>query len=382
MSVSITFENFAKYFFFKSQKQKFSYKMFEHTDIDRQLQKLSNFNISELFDAVSKLKIDSTRTKMENLWIESFLRENYQTLSIPETPKSVKFASKLSLQLSVRGTKLFDTFSIQSRDPSSLIDTSLKSETGEQEIYKIERLTKKRQEESFKQLKLLTAKTQENEILCKEFTNLINEFKKFVLGDDETFPQTFSKMLKELTRQGIIKIESIRLKTATLKREFNKRKRLVMKNEEIRSCIRPIDFELALIEKKKLATANDAKQVHLIRLKSDEYSVAESKNVEDKKLFEATIHYKHLVMKISNIEKLNFHMLEETKAVEKEIEEMNDSFKKKNERSAIYEAPSVANYMAKIKEREFQEKKLKVLKRKIEVAKMELQNGKQNFRKK
>lgn len=346
---------------------------------------MNELNIADLNDAVKKSKVELERVRMENLWMEKFLRENSSLLasSREKMKNSVKFASVLS----VRGSQVL-AHTVQTprfiTKPKNLnsIDPSLKTEMCERETYKIEAEMRQKQKTSLQQIKSLVAETQETQITCKELQKAISEFETFVLqrGFDpmtnKVSTQVFTTFIKDLARNGSINTESIRMKTSTMKNDFRRQKRLFMKRQELSSCLRPVDFELALIEKKKFQNLHEEKLKHFVGLKNEQRDAFLSKNQEEKKLLQATIEYNQITAKANLSERRKILMERSIEASNEKIAQLKQSIKDFDELISVNEAPSVDDYIGKITERDRLKIELKAVKRKAEIAKISLQNAK------
>lgn len=340
------------------------------------LQNLIKLNIEEVHDAVKTLKIDVERLRMENLWMEEYLKENAPKPEIAFKKKQIKFESSLS----VTGIKL-QSFSV----PTSSIplNSSMKSDFCEQEIFKIERELKKKQNQSFQEMKNLIAKTQESEITCREFSKIIGEFSKKVLeekSDPKTKKDSSKAFIEDLTRNSATIATSIRMKTETMKSDCRQSKRTLMKREELSSCLQPIDFELVTLEKEKFKKMEEEKKSYYKGLKNDEVSMASQKSSELNEFLKAKIKFNEIARKIQLSEK-NIKTMEcEAETLKNDISAFKQSIIKDEEFSKVYEAPSVANYIGKISERDKLKQKLKVIERRKAMMKSRLKRAKKMLR--
>lgn len=291
--------------------------------------------------------------------------------------KRITFASKIFERLSVRGTKV-STLLIEPSSQSS-IDPSLKAE---HETLKLQNEIKKKQKQNVHDMKVLNAEIQETEISCKEFLKAINEFEKFVIerGFDPMANRISSKafisFLKDASRNGTIITESIRMKTQTLKADCRKQKRLLMKREELSSSLRPIDFKLATIEKKKFQVLHDEKLNHCNGLRKVERAAIMSKNHAQRQLLEDSIKLDQITAKANICERSVIQMKQDEMNSQDEIDELKKSVQELVKMNKAFEAPTVIDYIEKINKRDSLKNQLKIAKRKTEVVKMILQNMK------
>lgn len=114
---------------------------------------------------------------------------------------------------------------------------------------------------------------------------------------NEISNQVFIKFIENLAQNGESIAESIRMKTETMRSDCRKQKRVLMKREEMSSCLRPIDFELAMIGKRKLQKMNEELQKRHQDFRDDVRSVSLSKNEKQKKLYQAKLDFNELELK-------------------------------------------------------------------------------------
>lgn len=351
-----------------------NFNFFEMAKIDFNLQQLKESSITELYDAVKQMKIDEDRAQMEILWMENFLEAN----------NSVAFGTKFSKSLSVQAEPILSPTAISNKLPFSM-SFPLKSELCEKETLKLENEMKKKQKESLQDMKRLHAEIQEAQISCKEFKKAICEIEKIVPVDSkrgEFLSRPLISFLKDSTRNGAADIETIRLKTQSLKTDCLKQKRSLKKREELKSCLRPVDFELALIEKKKFQQENGEKLNDYRGLKKDVFVVASNRHIQHQQLLEASLKLQNFTEKTKTYEKSLQQMKNEIEVSEKVVDDLKTSVRELEEMNRSYEAPSVFEYIEKINECDNLKKKLKSAKRKNESLKISLKNLRQKHRKK
>lgn len=343
----------------------------------------------KLSETLKELQAQTVKIQMENLWMESFLRENAPSMLPNAEQKPIKnritFASKMSKSLSVYGTR------IQSVSPDVLISSdsissTLKAEMCQNETFKLQNELEKKQKQSLQAMVELNAKTQEAEISCKEITKTIDEFEKLVLerGFDpmtnRISSDSFISFLKEASRNGKLITESMRMKTQTLKVDYRKQKRLFKKREELVSCLRPVDFQLAKIEKKKFQNLQIEKLHRYKGLREDERDAFMNRNQAQKQLVEDTIQLNQITSKVNLCQRSVDKLEQSVMSSEHEIVELKKSVQELEVMSSTFEGPTVIDYIENINKRDSLKIQLKIAKRKVEVAKVHLQNLKKKLR--
>lgn len=338
-----------------------------------------NLNTAELHEAVKSMKLDLERTRMENLWMESFLKENSATMMSGrgKSRRSVRFPSAYGI------APYRSSASVSSAKLPISISSKLKVEMCEREILRIESEMKKKQNLDVQQMRKTAAEIQEAQITGREFRKAIGEFKKFVVETKtkKISSEAFANFLKELSRDCEAMKESMRSKAGIMKEDLLKRKRSLVKQQQFNSCLLPVDLELALIEKSKLLKMLDESKKCYDGLKMDGHDVLSCKNREEKKLLTSSILYEQSKSKTELCESRIKKMKLKVEASVKEIEKLKKSILDLQKLTGDYEAPSVTDYIEKIVERDMLKNKLKVMKRRMNSVKIQLKNVKLKNRK-
>lgn len=358
----------------------------ELSSVYQEHRSLHELTETELHDEVKEMKLQLERTRMENVWMENFLRINAPSL-LRDVNKSVinkkrrTFSMRKQSSLSILFTRIYhDPFAL-----TKIVD-SLKFELCEKQLLQIEDEMKKMRNRYDDDMRALTADKQEAEISSKEFSNAIAEFKSFVIerGFDKkankVSTQVFIKFIEDIIRNGETMAESIRMKADTLKRDCGKQKGLVMKRKEMSSCLRPVDFELSTIEKRKFQKINEETQSHHQGLQDDARLAFLKKNKEQKQLYKAKLQHQKIEAKSSYSESLVEKIKLEKIKSEADIEKLEKSVGDLKKMSKEYEAPSIFEYIQMIQERDALKHHLKIAKRKTEISKVRLNIAKQKYR--
>ena len=281
------------------------------------LQNLGKINIAEVVSAVKLLKVDVERLRMENKWMQNYLQQNIDE-------KRVTFGSRL---LSVATIK-FQSFS--SSAPAALTH-SMKTELCEQEVFKIEREIREKQKKSYQEMKKVAAELQDSEITCKEFINIVDELKKKI-SDERDDPKanksSIQNFVEDLIKNCAAIATSTRMKTETTKSDCRKLKKMVMKREELSSCLQPVDFELVTQEKEKFKKLEVTKKNYLMGLKNELISVASLKNGEQKLFLKAKINFDGITRRIEISEKNSEAMKVEIETLKNNIDHMENAIAK------------------------------------------------------
>lgn len=350
---------------------------------------LSELNIEELYEAVKQIKVQHERTRMENIWIENYLRVNAPHLLPFEDKKNpvkrrLTFARKSSRLTAINGVKL-QSFRLAFAGAYQ-VDKAMKSELCEKETLKMERDIETLQNQHVHEMKTLFAKIEEAEIVCKEFSKCKSEFESIVVkrGVDpmtnKISSQTYINFLKDLIRKGGIMTESIRMKTLSLKSDCKKQQLMLKKKGELSSWLRPVDFEIVMIEKQKFLKLAEEKQNQLNGLRRDEHAVSKNKNLEQKLLLQATFELNQIIDKNKHCQRVVAKLKQDAESLETENEILKKSVQEIGEMGKVCKAPTVDDYINKTDELHKLKIQLKAIKRKSEAVKISLINSKKKHR--
>lgn len=377
---------------------------------------ISQENIEELFAKVINLKKNVERQELENFWMQKFFSRE-----APQVLENVEKVFSQDLILNIRPAKLFSNaqqfcndleyskvskaYRIFSRRITSThnssymsvstrlsqfmtvaVNVSFNIELCEQIIEQLKEEILKERKETLEEMKAMHAKIEELKIDSEELKNAKNEFTKVVIdqGIDEATgfisPRVFTKFLRDLSKNGAIIVESIRLKNGTLRNQLKKLKRVIKKHEELSSCLYPVDFELAELEKKKFEKMTEEKMSHYFGLKNESRDAALIKSKNHKKFLQSTTELKTLQLKVNNCEQSITKLRKEVQKCEEEIQQIKKSIKELSEKIQKFNAPTILEYIEKCNDFDLKKSKLKKVKRQEEIAKIKLQNLKIKYR--
>jgi hypothetical protein len=266
------------------------------------------------------------------------------------------------------------------------VNVNFKNELAGQCIENLKSDILKNQKDHCETLKDLQARIEEIKIDCEELKNAKRVFVRTVIesGVDELTkqisPRIFTKFLKDLTKEGAMIIESFRLKNDTMQNDLRKQKKLLKKHAELSSCLRPIDFELAEIEKKKFVKLNEEKRGHYFGLRHEEREAALTKGKEHKKFLEASSELKSIQSKITICDQSISKLKLAISRSDDEIQQLKKSINDLSGKVCRYNAPTIVQYIEKLNDFDAKKIELKKAKRGEEIAKMKLQNIKMKYR--
>lgn len=325
---------------------------------------LSNVRATKLFKTPEEFEIDLGYSQVSRAYRSVSRR---YTLSQPQT--SISFTSRVSQWSS-----------------QTLVNVNFKNELADHCIENLKSDIKKNHKEHFEKLKDLRARIAETKICCEELKNAKRNFVKIVIEDgvdemtNQISPRVFTKFLRDLIKEGTSIVESFRLKNGTIQSDFKKQKKLLKKHAELSSCLRPIDFELAEIEKKKFVKLNEEKRGHYFGLRHEEREAALAKGKEHKKFLEASSEVKSIQSKITICDQSITKLKMAISRSEDEIQQLKKSINDLSEKVCRYNAPTIVQYIEKLNDFDAKKIELKKAKRREEIAKTKLQNIKMKYR--
>lgn len=377
-----------------------------------------SLSIEKLFEKVQNYKRNVELLALENYWIREFFSQ-----TAPQVVKNIDSVLSMTPPMfNIKAKKLFLTpqefdddleyshaskaFRLMSRrftggsellTPSMsylsrlsmtmaiFVNVEFKVELCEESTERLKIVILHEQKENLEKLKNLRAQIQEVEIDRKELQNAKHEFTKVVIEQsidemtNQISPRAIEKFLNDLIKNGAIMVDSIRLKNGTMTSEYKKKKKLLKKHKELSSCLRPIDFELAEIEKKNFIKLNEEKRKHYFGLKYEEREAALNKGKEHKILLKATDELKNVESKITicdeSIAKLKLAIIQ----TEEEIEHLKNSINDLKKKICRFNAPTIVESINKINDYEEKKNELKKAKRHEAIAKIKLQNVKMKY---
>lgn len=332
---------------------------------------LSQLSETELNDRVKELKLDLERTRMETVWMKSFLQF--------EAPAMLRDVKKLKKEGNILALESIET-------KPELVEPSIKFNLCQQELLRIEEEMIANESKHVKDMEALKVETKAAEISAKEFQKAANEFNKFVKErgvDSKTQKisvEAFTKFMQDLSKQGNMFADSIKLTTKTMKTNCRKQKILLIVREELSSVLSPADYELAMVKKNKFTKINGEKSYNYLNLRNDARSATLGKNQGQLKLYRANLRYNELkemtTQREMSIKKLK---LEEKKS-EVVIDRLKKSIEVLNTKNNLYEAPCIFDFIKADSELLNLKAELKAAKRRAEMSEMRLENVKQKYR--
>lgn len=365
----------------------------------------------EIFKLIKDLFSEINYLKLENSLLKKFLeKHDGNTLLeieklLSKAPKTQtdkgglkKLQSKISLgthssrgkisnspsrSITTSTSRRFDSTSIKTGVSSKFdhrISVTIKIELAEKQCNNL--LKKKNKYLSNYQNKLddLTDTIEEVRDTCKETKNTYQTFNDYVVLNGinpltRKIPtERFYKFLNDWYKVATTETDKLRLRTITLKQKFISQSKTLIAKKELKTILRPVDFEQLKIEKTEYTHVLEEKNVHFIGLKKVTAMSSLALATQSKMLLETVATYNGIDGRIAEQEALIDKFELEAVKVKKEIvvlkEESNNLRKKMN----LYTAPDVLEYALKKTNLNDLERELKIIKRGIYIATIKYDN--------
>lgn len=204
-----------------------------------------------------------------------------------------------------------------------------------------------------------------------------NEFERnFAILESQADLKTEKKkktpvgFLLDLTTSISTNSSSIRMKVGTLKSDFNSKKALLLKLEDLSNWLSPVDFDLASFRKRSFQMSLGEIKEQLRELQEDERIVSLKMNSLRNPIFEKKNELKNIELKTASCQERIGQLKAREEASQNAVAELERLIADHEAMTKTYSAPNVTDYIAKIAERDELKAQLKVAKRKIEIAKV------------
>lgn len=236
------------------------------------------------------------------------------------------------------------------------------------------------------EIRALNAELEELKLTADEAVTSMDEFREFVLingVNPETKRIPSERLLKYIDKWvmgGNAIVETMRLKTCTLKLNCKQQLEALAIKEEQSGILRPIDFEQLEIERRQFAQLLEDKHVHLKGLKRVTANASLALATQRKFLQGTEQQLNTVRADVDKIQKSTDKFNDEIDIAEKEIGECQDKIDRLTNLSNTYSAPSVQEYMERKMEVQILSKEINALERKANISRIKLKNAKKRVR--
>ncbi|XP_065358449.1 uncharacterized protein LOC135952441 [Calliphora vicina] len=395
---------------------------------DEQQERLDKIDVLELFHAVQNINHELGMVKLENYFLIDFLEKNDPKLLIGlqqrrATAQSAQLnvlrpggkASVMSVggSVSAGGRSLvgFRTKSMLSKSlmtSMSILTTGsqkkaapyeyklnfrAKAEMAEKLANEVEKRVQEIERNASHEIKLLRGHMEEMHFMHIETQETAKNFELHFLRDErdlaflnnateKQMERKFRKFVNNWIKNARALLATMRLKITALQEHCQQLRNELLTKADLSGILTAIDFEKLIIKRSELLNALEEKNAHMAGLKGvtgrASLSMAEEKQImmnieeESKQLNNKTL---EVVKTITKLEK-------EADVVE--AENQKDMLTLENLRTQLerYEAPSISQYVQKKDEVLALEKEEKMLRRKIYILNMKLDNTQKKCKRK
>eukprot|EP01105_Mastigella_eilhardi_P005681 TRINITY_DN17330_c0_g1_i1.p1 TRINITY_DN17330_c0_g1~~TRINITY_DN17330_c0_g1_i1.p1 ORF type:complete len:357 (+),score=117.72 TRINITY_DN17330_c0_g1_i1:31-1071(+) len=168
------------------------------------------------------------------------------------------------------------------------------------------------------------------------------------------------------------KLETLRLRNASMKASLTKLERELQKKEDQGESFVPIDFKQLKIENHQYQTKIDKLNLELLTLKMKAGKIVQTLNRYKKTLDAASQTNSDLKQHITQQQELHTQLGQEDARVNRNIERATSSIQKLKQQQEEYNVPQVLDYVKQKAELTELEEQVKSWQRKVEIAEMEL----------
>ncbi|XP_058977097.1 coiled-coil domain-containing protein 113-like [Musca domestica] len=373
---------------------------------EEQDERLAKIDALELFQALQDINRDLAMARLENLYLTDFLEKNDPKLLIglqqrrataqnmnlarakgDATTQSVSSSMGTRPRASMSRSHL--TTTTGSSQKKTAFDYKLnfraKADMAEKTANEVEKRVKDIESKASREIKILRGHMEEMHFMCEETRETIKNFQLHFMRDEQDLEFLSTATEKQLERKirkfvnNWIKnaralLATMRLKITALQENCQHLRSELLTKADLSGILTAIDFEKLMIKRSELLNSLDEKNMHMAGLKAvtgkASLSMTEDKQImmnieaESKQLNQKTI---DVIRAIDKLEK-------EANMVERENQKDLEALSNLRQQLERYEAPSVRQYIEKKNELMALEKEEKMLRRKIYILNMKLEN--------
>ncbi|XP_023295748.2 uncharacterized protein LOC111678587 [Lucilia cuprina] len=385
---------------------------------DEQKLRLDKFDVLELYQAAQNINREFGMVKLENFFLIDFLEKNDPKLLIgleqrratAQTPAQInvlKVGGKRTSNVSVGGVGVgggsgslvgFKAKSVLSKSLMSVLTTGslkkaheyklnfrAKTDMAEKLANEVEKRVQEMEKNASQEIKLLRGHMEEMHFQLIETQETAKNFELHFLRDendlvflsnatDKQLERKFRKFVNNWIKNARALLATMRLKITALQEHCQQLRNELLTKADLSGILTAIDFEKLIIKRTELLNALEEKNSHMAGLKGvtgkASLSMAEEKQImmnieeESKQLNNKTL---EVVKTIAKLEK-------EAEIVEAENQKDVATLENLRLQLERYEAPSINEYVQKKEEVLALEKEEKMLRRKIYILNMKLDN--------
>ncbi|XP_073827272.1 cilia- and flagella-associated protein 263 [Musca autumnalis] len=382
---------------------------------EEQEERLAKIDALELFQALQDINRELAMSRLENLYLTDFLEKNDPKLliglaqrrataqSLTLTRAKGEPGTSQSVSSSVGGTtrprtsisRSHVTTTTGSSQKKTAFDYKLnfraKADMAEKTANEVEKRVREIESKASREIKVLRGHMEEMHFMYQETLETIKNFQLHFMRDDQDLEFLNTATEKQLERKirkfvyNWIKnakalLATMRLKITALQENCQHLRGELLTKADLSGILTAIDFEKLVIKRSELLTSLEEKNMHMAGLKAvtgkASLAMTEDKQImmniesESKQLSQKTV---DVIRAIDKLER-------EANFVEKENQKDLEALENLREQLERFDAPSVRQYIEKKNELMSLEKEEKMLRRKINILYMKLENTQKKSR--
>ncbi|XP_068894339.1 cilia- and flagella-associated protein 263-like isoform X2 [Tenebrio molitor] len=355
---------------------------------------LDDMTNTQVVEAVQELQKNTKHLELENIVFLHFLEKNEPALieGMESTLKNVQAlqerasisSRRFTLTRHSRRESLFLAPSSSFMGPMVVekegprINITQKTDLILREMDEIKANLEKLEKKCHRIRHKLKAELEEMGIRETEIQDTIDTFENvFVHGNVEKFTQAnpadkFARFMEECFKQTRLTIDKIRLRTSSLKVQYQKICNQLTQKKLLGENLQEVDFEQLQIENKRLVEKIDQRNLLLLELKK----------MNGRANLLLSRHKKHLLKKLQDLKDIQdtikfkedsiIKLDDECDKIALELEETKAEYDKIKQKTENYEVPAVIEYVKKKAELGVLKKNLKVWARRKQIKDMAL----------
>lgn len=402
-----------------------------HMETERRKDKLSNMDLQtidmlELKRIVDDFNAEVAQTKLENILFERFLEKYAPELLVGinklmtkhKTATRIQFATNIKSSTDAaselggysasmvttrrggmrqsedavsigttatafsRSTRGASMRTVDSLRQEQKVGYTMRIEMANKETATVRQQTERKMAKTKTEVRILNAELEELKLSGSEAHASMAEFTEFVLVNGANAETKFIPSERLLTycnnwiKGGNAIVETMRLKTCTLKQNCKQQLEALAIKEEQSGILRPIDFEQLEIERRQFQTILAEKYICSKGLKRVTANASLALAVQRKYLQTSEARLRSILGEKDKIQKVTEKFDAESELAEKELDRWQDKIDRLKNLQHTYAAPSIMDYMERKMEVQDWGREISALERKVNICKIKLNNAK------
>uniref|UniRef100_A0A1A9ZZF0 Cilia- and flagella-associated protein 263 n=1 Tax=Glossina pallidipes TaxID=7398 RepID=A0A1A9ZZF0_GLOPL len=374
---------------------------------EEQDERLASIDAVELFTALRDVNRELAMARLENHFLIDFLEKNDPKLLIglqqrksrqmsqAFTGRAQKDTTGLSIASSGGRTRgsltksvTMSTYTIYNQKKTAMdykLNFRAKADMAEKTANEVEKRVHDIERAAAKEIKILRGHMEEIHYMYEETRETTKIFQLHFMRDDKDLAFLNTATEKQLERKirkfvnnwlknARALLSTMRLRITALHEHCQQLRNELLTKADLSGILTSVDFEKLMIKRTELVNALEEKNTHMAGLKGVTGKASLSMSEEKQVMMNIEEESKQLNNKTLDVIKTISKLEKEANQVELENDKDLETLNNLKEQLERYEAPSVHDYIGKKDEVLVLEKEEKMLKRKIYILEMKLDN--------